>query len=101
MSDWPNPQEQYVVNVDPTPRHVAETARSTRDAAKSTGEAAKSAKETRELIEQLVQHAQVTADAAEVRERQMLRWTQAGVALAAIAAVAAIVAIVVTVIVGG
>lgn len=57
--------------------------------------------ETRELIEQLVEHAVATAEAAEVRERQMLRWTQAGVVLAAIAALASLIAIVVTVVVGG
>jgi hypothetical protein len=64
--------------------HVADTARAT--------------KETRELIEQLVEHSVATAQAAEVRERQMLRWTQAGVALAAVAALASIVAIIVTIV---
>jgi hypothetical protein len=61
---------------------------------------ARATKETRELIDQLVQHAITTAEAAEVRERQMLRWTQAGVVLAAVAAVASLVVIVVTVVVG-
>lgn len=50
--------------------------------------------DSRRLIERLVEHSMATAEAAEVRERQMLRWTQAGVALAAIAAVASVVAII-------
>lgn len=62
---------------------------------------ARSTRETRELIEQLVEHSMATAKAADVRERQMLRWTQAGVLLAGIAAVASIIAIIVTLAVGG
>lgn len=53
--------------------------------------------ESRRLVAQLVEHSLATAEAAEVRERQMLRWTQAGVLLAGIAAVASIIAIVLTV----
>lgn len=63
----------------------------------NTRETARATKETRELIEQLVDHAVATAEAAEVRERQMLRWTQAGVVLAGIAAVASLIAIIVTI----
>ena len=50
--------------------------------------------ESRRLIDRLVEHSLATAEAAEIRERQMLRWTQAGVVLAAIAAVASIIAVV-------
>ena len=66
----------------------------TRDTALATAE-------SRELIERLVEHAIETANAAEVRERQMLRWTQAGVALAAVAAVASIIAIIISLALGG
>lgn len=70
---------------DPSPFHIERTARETR--------------ESRELIEQLVAHSIASAKDAETRERQMLRWTQAGVLLAALAAAASVVAITVTVIV--
>jgi hypothetical protein len=89
MTDW-----SRAVPMDMGKMHVADTARATR-------ESAQEAKESRELIQQMVEHAIVTAEAAEVRERQMLRWTQAGVVLAGIAAVASLIAIVVTVVVGG
>ncbi|UUW92230.1 hypothetical protein [Pimelobacter simplex] len=89
MTEW-----RHAVPVDMAKYHVADTARATQEAARST-------KETRELIEQLVEHSIASANAAEVRERQMLRWTQAGVLLAAIAAVASIIAIIVTIAVGG
>ena len=89
MSDW-----SRAVPVDMGKFHVADTARATQ-------ESAREARGSRELIERLVEHSIVTADAAEVRERQMLRWTQAGVVLAAIAAVASIIAVVVTVAGGG
>lgn len=65
--------------------------------ARASEESARTARASRELIEQLVE----TAKATEVRERQMLRWTQAGVLLAGIAAVGSIVAIIVTLAVGG
>lgn len=65
----------------------------------ATKDTAKSVAATQELIDALVKHSIETANAAEVRERQMLRWTQAGVVLAGIAAVASIVAIVVTLLV--
>lgn len=67
-----------------------------RSAVQST---ARDTNESRRLMKQMVEHAVETANAAEVRERQMLRWTQAGVVLAAIAAVASLVAIIVTVVV--
>lgn len=63
-------------------------------------ETARATKDTRELVERLVAHSIDSANAAEARERQMLRWTQAGVALAALAAVASVVAILVTVLMG-
>lgn len=61
--------------------------------ARSSEESARAARQSHELIEQLVEHTVETARATDVRERQMLRWTQAGVVLAAIAAVASIIAI--------
>jgi len=67
----------------------------------NAADTARATRESQELIEQLVAHSVATAAAADVRERQMLRWTQAGVGLAAIAAVASIAAIVVTLAVGG
>ena len=69
--------------------------------ARASEEAARTARASRELIEQLVEHQVENAKATEVRERQMLRWTQAGVLLAGIAAVASIVAIIVTLAVRG
>ena len=60
-------------------------------------ETARAARDTRQLIEALVEHSLETTKAAEVREQQMLRWTQAGVVLAGIAAVASIIAILVTI----
>lgn len=65
--------------------------------ARASEDSAQAARQSRELIEQLVQHSIDTANAAEVRERQMLRWTQAGVVLAAVAAAASIIAVIVTV----
>lgn len=62
-------------------------------------ETSRAARDTRQLIEALVEHSVETARAAETRERQMLRWTQVGVVLAGIAAVAAVVAILVTILV--
>jgi hypothetical protein len=65
--------------------------------ARASEDSARAALESRALIDQLVQHSTETARTAEVRERQMLRWTQAGVVLAAVAAVASIIAVIVTV----
>lgn len=76
---------RYSKPVDRSKFDIADTARAT--------------KGTRELIEALVEHSVESAKATEVRERQMLRWTQAGVVLAGIAAVASIIAIIVTLLV--
>lgn len=70
---------QYAKPYDPSPENIRKTAEAARD--------------TKELLEALVQHA-IEADE---RERTMLRWSRVGVFLAGIAAVAAVVAVIVTI----
>ena len=70
MSDWRHPR--------PVDTAKYKALANARDTARATAA-------SRELIERLVEHTMATAKAAEVRERQMVRWTEAGVALAAVA----------------